>query len=278
MNFKEIAQKKVLGIPVIYLGVVFAGVIAFIAWKMKPAANTDTSADVGTDGAVGSGDAGSVQNGDLAGSVYDSLKTQGTVVVAPTPATDTTDTTIKTNSTWVSDGIQWLVANDKASGTVASAALNKYILGQDRSFDEDALVNLWIKQGGPPPDGVEPAGTIGSKPAQKQFPQPPGVHTVTGSSDNGYNAMLDLYYGGRHTQEALDLLQAANEPLGLSGPWGVGTKINIPVYHSAKMYVLPSDMTVAQICSKNGITPYQFNALNNTSKQQWKKGNTVRVA
>jgi hypothetical protein len=37
-------------------------------------------------------------------------------------------------------------------------------------------------------------------------------------------------------------------------------------------------MSNTQIAAKNGISAYQFSALNNTSKTQWKKGNTVRVA
>ena len=278
MDVKGFLQKKFAGIPVLYLLGVAVGIFAFVAWKLKPA---DTSSD--SLGAPGTGDAGAdvtgVTTGDLAGSVYDGLKTAGTVVVAPSSDTigDTTPT-IKTNATWLNDGVQWLVAQDKATGSVANAALSKYLQGQDRSYNEQELVDLWYKQGGPPPDGVEPAGTIGSKPAQKQFEQPPGVHTVKGTNDNDYTDMLNLYYGGRKDQESYDLLQAANEKLGLSGPWGVGTKINIPVWHPPKYYVTPSDMTTAQVASKNGITAYQINALNNTSKNTWPKGSKVRVA
>ncbi len=275
-KLKELFSKRVFGIPVLYIVGGIVAIFGVVAWRMKPAAEpTDPSADIGLEGAPGSGD--SVTTGDAAGSVYDQLTTRGTVVVAPTPPESTT-ATVKTNAQWISDGVQWLVANDKASGTVANTALSKYVMGQDRSFDEETLVNLWYKQGGPPPDGVDSPGKVGEKPAQKQFPAPPGVHTIQGTNDNDYTNILDLYYGGRHDQATYDLLQAANEPLGLSGPWPIGTKINVPVYHTPKMYVLPSDMTVTQICAKNGITPYQFNALNNTSKTQWKKGNTVRVA
>lgn len=279
MNFSEIAHKKVLGVPLLYVGLIVVGILAVVAYKLKavPATSTDASGDAGSDGAAGAGDGGSVTSDDLAGSVYDGLKTTGTVVVAPTPTADDTTATTETNATWVTKGITWLVSNDKASGTDASAALSAYVQGQDLTYDQGLLVNAWIKQEGPAPDGVDTPGKIATQPAQRQFPSPPGVHTVKGANDNTYGAMLTLYYGGRSGQQAYDFLQAANPNLGLSGPFPVGSKINIPVWHDPVYYTLPSNMTVAQICAKNGITSWQFLALNNDSKQNWNKGTKVRV-
>lgn len=264
------------GIPMLYLVVVGVGIFALVAWKLKaatPAVDPAATDPAATDaGATATG----VTTGDLAGSVYDSLKTAGTVVVAPATDTITTPETVKTNATWLNDGVAWLQLQDKATGSAANTALSKYLAGQDRSYDEQYLVDLWYKQGGPPPDGVEPSGTIGAKPAQKQG-NPPLAHEVKGSSDNSYGDVAMLYYG-HNEQATYDLVQAANPQLGLTGPFAVGTRINVPVYHVPKMYVLPSDMSNAQIAAKNGISTYQFSALNNTSKTQWKKGNTVRVA
>jgi hypothetical protein len=273
----EFFKKRVAGIPMLYIVVVGVGIFALVAWKLKaatPAVDPAATDPAATD--AGATDTTGVTTGDLAGSVYDSLKTAGTVVVAPSTDTVTTPETVKTNATWISDGVAWLIAQDKATGTAANSALSKYVQGQDRSYDEQYLVDLWYRQGGPPPDGVEPAGTIGAKPAQKQG-NPPLAHEVKGSSDNSYGDVAMLYYG-HNEQATYDLVQAANPQLGLTGPFAVGTKINVPVYHVPKNYVLPYDMTASQIAGKNGITAYQFSALNNTSKTQFKKGNTVRVS
>lgn len=274
-NLKEFFGKKVAGIPMLYIVAVVVGIFAFVAWKLKPASTPLDATDATATGADAS-DISAVTTGDLAGSVYDSLKTAGTVVVAP--STDTVDTpvAVKTNATWLNEGVAWLQAQDRATGSAANTALSKYLAGQDRSYDEQYLVDLWYKQGGPPPDGVEPAGTIGAKPAQKQG-TPPLAHVVKGSSDNSYGDVAMLYYG-HNEQTTYDLVQAANPQLGLTGPFAVGTKINIPAFHVPKLYTLPSDMTASQIAGKNGITGYQFGALNNTSRTQFKKGEKVRVA
>jgi hypothetical protein len=275
-KIKELLAKKVFGIPMLYIVGVGVGVFAFIAWKLKPAA---TPADtVGTESSDNAGeDLSGVTNGDLSGSVYDGLKTAGTVVVAPNPdGVDTPNTVVKTNATWVNDGVAWLIAQDKATGTAAISALTKYVNAQDRSYDEEYLVNLWLKQGGPPPDGIDPGGTVGTKPAQRQG-NPPLVHTVKGAADNSYGDLATLYYG-HNEQATFDLVQSANPALGLNGPFSVGTKVSVPAYHVAKRITLTKDMSQAQIRAANGLSAYQFEALNNTTRQQFKKGESIRVS
>lgn len=278
MDLKAILHKKVAGIPAVYLIGAAVAVFAFIAWKLKPAASMADDTTVGTESSDNAGtDLTGVTTGDNAGSVYDSLKTAGTVVVAPSTDTTDTTTTVKTNATWISDGTAWLVMTDKATGSAANAALTKYVNAQDRSYDEQYLVDLWYAQGGPPPDGVDPGGAVGAKPAKTQG-TPPLTHTVQGTSDNTYGDIATLYYG-HNEQATYDLVQAANvDKIGTSGPFSPGTKIVVPAYHIPKMYVLPKDMSNTQIAAANGITQQQFIALNNTSTAQWKKGASVRVA
>lgn len=277
-NIKAFFAKRVAGIPVLYIVGVAVGIFAWFAFRMKPSVQ-DVTTDEGSDGASGTGDAGAAQNGDLAGSVYDQLKTSGTVVVAPAPTDDTSpSTTVKTNETWLSDGVQWLVKEDKATGTIAQAALSKYLEGQNYSFDEGKLIDAWYKQGGPPPDGISSPGKVGTQPAQKQG-NPPLDHVVKGSNDDTYGKIATLYYG-HNEQQTYDLVQAANvNRLGpVNGPYTPGTKITVPVYRTQKIYTLPRDMDSSQISAANGISRAQFEALNNTTQRQWKKGNKVRVA
>lgn len=272
-SFSEIARKKIAGIPVIYLAGGAVAILAVVAWKMK--GTNDGATDAAATDDTGSTGAAPTAN------PYDSLDSDGTVtVVQQTTPTDDSATT-KTNGDWVSDGVKWIIANQNGvTGTQAQAALQKYIDGESRTFEEEGWVNAWIVIGGLPPDGITAgSGTIGSAPAQKQFTNFPGVHTVKGPNDNNYNKIADLYYG--HSEQAtFDLVQAANPQLGITGPFAVGSKINVPAYHTPQYYtVTATSMTAAQVASKNGVSVYQLEALNNVDAKTavWHKGNKVRV-
>jgi hypothetical protein len=271
-NFQELARKKIAGVPVIYLAGGFVVILAVVAYKMK---STNTGATDTTQTEDTNKGAAPTPN------PYDSIDPDGTgtvtVVQGPPSADTNTDPVVKTNSTWVSEGAQYLVASKSVPGTAALAALNKYINGQDRSYDEDQWVNAVIKEKGPPPDGTAEGGKVGYKPAVKQFPVAPGVHVVKGGADNTYGDLATLYYG-HNDQASYDLIQAANPSVGLVGPFAPGTKVNIPGYHVPAYYNVPTNsMTSTQIAAKNGTTVYAIEALNNTSKTTWSKGSKVRV-
>lgn len=275
MTFKDFAAKRVAGVPVLYLTGAAVIILGIVAWKMKPAPTGDSKTAT---------DSGSTDGGSDAG-VYDGLATQGTVTVVqqPTNPADVTPT-VETNDTWVDKGARWLIANDKAPGTVAISALTKYVNGQDRTYDENQLVEAVIKQFGPPPEGVAEGGGVGPKPAQKQFTEFPGVHKITGNSDNSFALLSRLYYGvGTNVGGRIDLLQAANTNLGDDGPWPIGTPVKIPAYHAPVYYTVPTNgMTRAQVAAKNGITVAQLNTLNNgpnyNNVQTFPKGRKLRVA
>jgi hypothetical protein len=266
-SFNDIAHKKVAGVPVLYLAGGAVVILAIVAWKMKPATVPD--AEVPADSG---GDPNAVDE-----SAYDGLATQGTVTVVQQPNQTTPDAVVKTNSTWVRDGSTWLVNQNLTSGTVAYAALTKYINGTDRSYDEEQLVNKVIKQFGPPPDDIAEGGTAGSAPAKKQFDNPPGVHTITGASDDSWAEIATLYYGNGAAANQ-DLLQFANPALGSSpGPFAIGTKITVPVYHAPVNYTVPKGkpLSWAAVAAKNGISETQLKNLNNGSAA-WRNAPTLQ--
>lgn len=254
MAFADLARKKVAGVPVIYLAGGAVAILAVVAWKMKPSvpATTETPVDAG-------GDATAVDE-----SAYDGLATQGTVTVVQQPNQTVADPVVPTNSTWVRDGAAWLVSEKKIDGTVAYAALTKYVSGQDRSFDENALVNLVIDHQGAPPDDIAEGGTSGTAAAQKQFSEFPGHHVIKNASDNGFPQLAQLYYNSA-AGDRIDLLQAANPTLGETGPWATGTTVLIPAYHAPVYYTVTAAKgeTASQVASKNGISLYQLSTLNN---------------
>lgn len=268
-NFQELARKKVAGIPVIYLAGGFVVILAIVAYKMK--STTDGTTDTGTDNT----DTGLAPTANP----YDSIDPDGTgtvTVVQGGPST-TPEPEVKTNGTWLNDGSSYLISEKGVSGTTALAALNKYLNGQDRSFEEDQWVNAVISKYGAPPDGTADGGKVGTKPSTKQFAVPPGVHTIVGGADNGFTGLAALYYNST-AKDRIDLLQAANTSLYLGGPWPVGTKVNIPAYHAPVYYTTTAaNMTPAQVASKNGINVDQLSVLNDGTKKTYPKGAKLRV-
>jgi hypothetical protein len=268
-------KKKVLGVPVIAIGVVLAGGIAYYAWHLKSLPNTtptDTTAGDTTDTSSNALDSLGASNDGLIGTPSSTTVT--------TPSTDATlpNASIPDNDAWVNKGIEWLVSTHKATGTAAQSALLAYIGGLSRSHDQDTIVNLVIEHFGPPPDGVPGVGQVTSPPAQRQFTEFPGVHTVKGVNDNTYTELAKLYYG-RTDNASIDLLQAHNLSLGHAGPWSVGTKVSIPKYAPAKYYKATSTTrTAAQIAAKNGISVAILAELNDTVKFPVAIGTSVRVA
>lgn len=255
MTFQEFAHKKVLGVPVLYIAGAAAVILLIVAYKLKPA--SDTPADVPADAGGTEDTEGSDKAAD-----YSGLNTTGTVTVAPvSPSTeDNANPTINTNQTWASKGAQWLTAHQNVPGSAALSALNKYLAGQDRTYDEQQWVDAVFKEFGPPPDGVESGGKVGSKPAVKQFSGGSGTHTVVGGADNSIRALSALYYNST-ADDRIDLLEAANTSIG-DGPWTAGTTVKIPAYHTPVYYTLPSNMTASQVAAKNGISLDQLSVLN----------------
>jgi len=291
VTFQEIASKKIAGVPVLYVGAGAVIILAIVAWRMKatPDTNTDgVNPEDGTAGASGdTADTGS-NAGSLAGmsNPYSGFTTNGTVVVAPAGTDSTEETvTVKTNEEWARQGAEWLTSEKDVSGTTAISALTKYVNGQDRSYDEQQLVNQVIKEKGQPPDPIAEGGNVGTQAAQKQFSNFPGKHTIKGSSDDSFSEITQLYYNSAST-DRVDLLQAANASLGITdGPWPIGTVITVPAYHAPVYYTVTtaSGEDAQTIAKKNGLTLDQLAALNNPKggryapTYHYAKGASLRV-
>src|SRR6185436_2945490 len=181
MTFEEFAKKKVVGVPVLYLAAAAVVILGIVAWRMKPTATDETAGVDPADGTAGTDDEA---NG-LAGmdDPYGGFNTTGTVVVQPTaPSGNDATAAFESNDEWARAGAEWLVAQNKSTGTEASGALNKYLSGDNLTFDEGALVNAVIKEKGQPPDPITQIGSVGEQPARKQFAGSNGTHTVMGSN------------------------------------------------------------------------------------------------
>lgn len=277
-KIRALMQKRIFNIPVLYIIAVIVAVLAYFAWKMKPQADF-SSAPGDTQGAPEDGTTLPAET-----DPYDSLATGGTVTVVQQPADTSVPTVEKTNEQWVRDGAEWAVTPAAqalgvvTTGSEAAAALNRYVYGQDVSFDEKKIVDAVIKEKGQPPEPISGTGSISNEsPAQRQG-NPPTSHTVKGNNDNTYGKIAQLYYG-RSGQTDVDLIQAANvNKLGFDGPFARGTVVVVPKY-SAPVYFTTTKTVRSrdQIAAKNGVTGAQIEALNNTGKTDYGVGARVRV-
>lgn len=171
MTFSEIASKKVLGVPVLYLAGAAVIILAIVAWRMKPANEdnpvTDNPFDDGEDATL---DENGIADGT---SPYAGFRTNGTVIVTPSPEPEAVEPDRPdTNEEWVKEGAEWLVADKNVPGPAAYTALDKYVKGQSRSYTEAQWVEWVIKEKGFPPDTFEetPQPTLPTPTAPKPAP------------------------------------------------------------------------------------------------------------
>jgi hypothetical protein len=170
-SFQEIAQKKIAGVPVLYLAGAFVAVLAVVAWRMKPSAAPPAEpspSDGGTDAQLD-------ENGHADGTnPYAGYSGNGTVIVAPSPPVPEPEPdTIDTNDEWVREGAEWLVANKNVPGPAAHTALTKFVEGRSRSITEGQWVEWVIKEKGFPPDPFTETPAAASVPAAPAAPIKP---------------------------------------------------------------------------------------------------------
>jgi hypothetical protein len=262
-------HKKILNVPVLYYAIAAVILLAYYAWKLKPASS-------GEDSSGGDIDPGTTKGDPYAGSGLGGVSNPIVGTTDPSDASVTVPT-VYTNDQWVRDGASFLGTHKEVDGIHAQQALTKYINGQSLSYQEGQWVNAWIKEKGLPPDGVSEGTSVAAKPAQRQFTHFPGVHTVKGGNDNGYTALAKLYYN--RGADGIDLLQAANTNLGPSGPWPIGTKVKIPAYHAPQYFTATkSNRTRESIAKSHAMSVAQLNVLNGNIKH-WPVpvGTKVRV-
>jgi hypothetical protein len=188
MTFQEIAHRKIAGVPVLYLAGAAVVILAVVAWRMKPSPDT-------TDGTPpdAAGDAQLDENGLADGSdPYAGFSTNGTVIVQPAPpaAQDTEDNRPGSNDEWVRQGAEWLVAEKKVNGQAAYVALEKYINGQSRSYQESGWVDMVIAEKGLPPESFIGTGPTAANPAPTT-PSSPAANSMKIVNLKLYNARRD---------------------------------------------------------------------------------------
>ena len=267
MTFSEIAQKRFFGVPVIYWALAGVAVLAYVAWKIKPSSAGDQTTDNGVT---------PMDEADLS-----ALNTTGTVVVQPTtqPVADAEE---ETNSKWIQAAIDYVV-NDLKIATVGDAqtALTKYINGDDLTYDEGKIRDAAVTKLKLPPEGVAKVGQTGAQPAQRQFSNFPGKHTVKGSSDNTPQEIAQLYYGSGATDHAVIILENNLQYGALPGTtYPVGTVLTVPNYPVSKFYKVTGkngDQYYANVAKKYGLSVAQFQALNPGVPEPIPVGRQVRV-
>lgn len=271
MNFRELASKKVAGIPVLYLAGGFVVILAIVAYRMKATTidnSTETSEDAGAE--AGTSDAAAD---------YSGLATSGTVTVVQSAQNDVQEATY-TNSDWEEDSVAYLISEKSVPGVDAQVAVNKYLSGEDLTYEQKQWIDACIAKFKSPPDGTAGIGTIGTQPGQKQFSNFPGVHTVKNSNDNSPSKLAALYYGSGSIENAR-LIAGANSALGAPGvTYAAGTQVKIPLFHSPVWYKVTGvgDLTAAKVGAKNGVSEATIRVLNTGHPEPYVKGMSVRIA
>lgn len=274
-SFSEFSKKKVLGVPVLYLVGAFVAILALVAWKLKPSVDPTSGDATATDeNATGvSEDQATDTMPD-----YSSLDNTGTVVVSPVTPTPA-DVVAETNDTWLRAAIADVVAAKAATAADAQSALTKYLAGDNLSYDEGKIRDVALTKTGLPPEPLAQVGSVSALPAQKQFTNFPGTHTVKGSNDNTMSKIAALYYGSGDGVHA-DKIAAANTSLGPTATiLNVGTRVHVPGWVTPKFVKAAKGyQTDSQIASKNGIAAINVQRLNPNRSSPYPIGTAIRVA
>lgn len=263
---KGFFSKKLFGVQVLYWAAILVLVLAYFAWKMRTA-DSAPAADAETDPAL------APENMDDSAGIYDGFQAQAT----PTyDATKDVTTTVDTNDAWAKRVVEWSAQTGLAGAGEAQLAIQKYLNGDQLSFDEGRIRDAAIAHFGAPPEPITVGGT--DPEGAKRQGTPPTFHTVKGVNDNTYTKLVNLYWGSA-SNDRIDLIQNANHSLGKSGPFPVGTRVMVPAYHAPKYYRSTKKVnTLKEIAAKNSTSVTALRILNDGIKDTLKSGTKVRVA
>lgn len=269
-SFSELAQKKVAGIPVLYVAGAFVVILAIVAYKMKPASSEDSGPVDETQGESPDQTGGAAD--------YSGLETQGTVTVVQ-GSPNTSEPVKATNDDWERSAVEYLIEAKLATPSDAQVAIHRYLEGADLTYEQGKLKDAAITKLKLPPEPLTTIGTIGNAPAQKQFSNYPGKHTVKGSNDNTPYKLAGLYYGSTNAEHA-NRIVASNAKLGPVGTtYSAGSVIYIPAWVTPRYYVITNTTRYpGAAAAKNGIPYDAFLALNPGLVAPYKVGSKVRVA
>lgn len=262
-NLSALMQKKVAGIPVVYIIALFVAILAVVAWRMKTPTEDVPPEDAGEPGS----------DGDVSG---DPAYPGGapTFVANPAPGYISPDAnqgeqSIDSNDKWMRRSIEWLAGNGHASVDQATVAIQKYLSGEHLSVSEGKLRDLAISHYGLPPELPTSGGTDEPStpippvppgpvtptpdPPAPRTPIPPTYYTVTGNGDNTWTLLTKKFYGSSDDAH-IDYLQSWNVRSGAphSGTIANGVRLWVPVYKSPKYISATATMrTTTDIIKKN---------------------------
>jgi hypothetical protein len=270
-SIKELASKKVGGVPVLYIVALVVAVLGIVAWRMK---STPEEPEESADSTQAEEEVPSSE--EVATADYGFAATRGTVTVSGASLDTDTASVLDTNELWVRRGAEYL-ASQGYTATNGLTALTKYVEGQELSYEEGGMRDKAVAQLGLPPETITPGSTKDAP--GKRVGNPPVTHTVKGSNDNTYTKLASLYYS-RTDGFAIDLLQRDNvNRLGHEGPFPVGTTVKIPKWQSPVYATAKTGMTtLAQFAAKNSVTKTAVQEMNDGVKFPVKTGKKVRVA
>lgn len=276
MNFKEIASKKIAGIPVLYLVAGAVVIFAVWAWQMKSSPAEEVTGDENT-----TAENVSVSEDDSAVADYSGLAPTGTVTVVQQPTAET-ESVKQTNDDWLRAAVTYLIDEKKATPGEAQTAINNYLEGNDLTFEQGVLRDAAITKLGLPPERIAVLGTVSAQaapPAQRQFNNFPGKHTVKGSNDNTASKLAALYYGNGDSLRTQKIV-ATNPNLGTGAGYNVGTVISIPAWREPAYYTVTKTgpKTATKVGAVNGISAQVLQALNPGKSSPYAVGTKLRVA
>ncbi|HEY6018772.1 MAG TPA: peptidoglycan-binding domain-containing protein [Candidatus Paceibacterota bacterium] len=214
-------NKKVLGVPVLYLAGGFVAILAVLAWRMKSAPSTPDTAATDTTGAAGSTDTSLISDA----GVYPEMPvgTVTTGAVASTPALE--NASIQDNDEWLKRGVAFLIGRGIPAGE-AQLALSTYLSGNQLSSAQGTMRDQTISELGLPPF---PPDVVQDQPAPAQAQGTiPRDHIVKGTNDNTPAEIATLYYG-RADAFATGAITKAPQNADLpAGQYAVGTPVYVP--------------------------------------------------
>jgi len=262
VKLSDLTEKKVGGIPVVYIAVIVAGIALYGAIRLKPAA-TDTA------------DTGDTVEGDQGGEI--AIQPVFVANKSQTVTSDDSGFGKDTNEYWGRRAIEWLTANGTAL-PLATSAITGYLDGTTLSYAEGVVRDKAIHQFGLPPEGLLSANTnkqnVYNGPASKQG-VPPLHHVIKGTMDNTAKELARLYYGIDNT-DAIILIHQANPTL--TTPYPVGSRVLVPAFHQPRYYTATTAInTLYAIAKKNGMSPQQLQAYNPNTHFPVEAGHRVRV-
>lgn len=206
-------QRKIAGVPMLYLLAGFVLILVVLAWTAKPKVTAPESVD-GADSTDNY--APNIQRESVIPPVP-----VGTVNSIESGETLTGNSSISTNDEWLSRAVMFLADKGYSPGT-AQLALSTYLDGGELSFDEGKIRDLAIREFGVPPYPVN-VGSTRPDIARKQGPIPRN-HTVKNSNDDTAFELARLYYG-RTDATAIKAITDANNG---ATTWQVGDTPRIP--------------------------------------------------